>query len=136
MTPIASASSQPEESAMSIRIGFGIGPFHVSASSHHRRHHRRKKSRRRNYGKRQRFHMLAYWLFGLFAIELAAWLIAGELLLVWWLLWLTTAALIGEVAKRRQLPASWGAVVESTRPVWPKRKPIATSQARRSIIDC
>lgn len=110
---------------MSIRLGVGLGPFYVSASS---------RRRRRSRGKHARFQYLSYWLFGLFVIEGAAWVYAGIFLGIWWLLWATVAAVLGEVAKYRQLPAWWGPVMKNTRPVWPKRKSAATERTQRPTV--
>lgn len=93
-------------------IGLNVGPlsFHSSGRRRHRKPYR---------GPNKRFHMVSYWLFGIWALEIHFWMLVAY----WWLLWATTAAILGEVAKFRELPAWWGPVMDRTRPPWPKRKP-------------
>jgi hypothetical protein len=98
---------------MSVRVGFGIGPFYISGGGGRRRY---------VYGKHRRFRTTWYWLFGVFMLEFYFWLLAAQFLAIWWLLWATTAAILGEVSRYRELPAWWGSVMDSTRPVWPRRK--------------
>jgi hypothetical protein len=109
---------------MSVRLGFSVGPFFISGGSGSRRRRRHPPS-----GKHARFQYVSYWLFGLWAIEAEAWMLAGIFLAMWWLLWATTGAILYEVARYRSLPAWWGTVIDNTRPVWPKRKPALVAPA-------
>jgi hypothetical protein len=105
---------------MSIRLGFSVGPVFISGGGGSR-HRRRRRSRPS--GKRTRFQYVAYWLFGVWALELYFWMLVGYGLAIWWLLWATTGAILYEVARFRELPAWWGPVMDRTRPPWPKPKP-------------
>jgi hypothetical protein len=96
---------------MSVRVGFGVGPFYISGGGSRRR--------RRYHGKHKRFHLVSYWLFGIWALEVYFWMLIGY----WWLMWATVVAILHEVSKYRELPAWWGPIMDQTRPPWPKRKP-------------
>ncbi len=107
---------------MSVRLGVGIGPFFISGGGG-RRHRCR--------GEHTRFHHAWYWLLGA-PIEAMFWLYARLYLAAWWLLWLTTDAILAEVGKRWALSPRWVPFMDTTCPRWPRKLNVAAKR-RRSV---
>lgn len=74
--------------------------------------------------KRPRFHSPWYWVSMLAFAELALWLmafeLAGELLGLWWLLWLGYRAAVMAAGDHWSIPGPCYRAIAATRPVWPK----------------
>ena len=62
-----------------------------------------------------------YYVFGVYLAEGLFWETLGALLALWWLAWLAARY----VAKRTDLHGGVPRWIETSRPVWPKRKAVA-----------
>jgi hypothetical protein len=96
--------------------------------------------------KHPRLHNPWYWLSGLAFTEVALWMcagmlaamaveFAGELLAIWWLLWLAAKGTAALVARWRHVPEPVSDAITACRPLWPSREAvqrhIAQSQSGR-----